>query len=486
LFRTFIGKFTFFFWSVFLIVNIPIYIFGNVYFQKLLKNSEQEKITLMLKTIQPVLAFDISFNQHKQIKNILNNILEYKDIENIQLISQNGNILFNQYKDKNSSNKYFKNENIIKDPFTKIVIAKVIIIYSNKHLQNLNNKVFTTFFLIFLFALLIYLITYFSIKKDFNALRIISKSLQEYSKTKITKPIILNNKSEEINTIANIANEMIVNIAQYVQQLKSFNSELKIQVQKEVKKQEKQEGLMIHQSRQAAMGEMIESIAHQWRQPLNIIGIATANIQTQYMLKTLNDKDFNENMELISLNINYMSNTIDDFRNFLDPNRNITEFNPIKTIQDTITILNAQLKNNNIHHNIKIKDEILCYGVENEFKQVIFILINNSKDAIISQLKSGKRKEGNIDISIEKIYNDGIIKICDNGGGINKKDINSIFDAYFTTKFQSKGTGIGLYIANNIITSRMNGYIGVVNKNDGCCFTIKLPLHNTKSKEISK
>ncbi|MBU1928118.1 HAMP domain-containing histidine kinase [bacterium] len=307
--------------------------------------------------------------------------------------------------------------------------------------------------------------------------------MKEYSFTKKMQPIMLQSNSEEINTIANVTNQMIANISHYLLQLKSFNNELKEQIKNEILKQQKQESLMIHQSRQAAMGEMLESIAHQWRQPLNIIGLATANIETEYKLGILNEKKFDEKMEIVSLNLHYMSNTIDDFRNFLNPERKLGRFNPQKSIQEVLSILDAQLQHKNILSKLIEESGITLNGVENEFKQVIFILLSNAKDAIMLQMQKQSISQGSITISIKQEKYEGVIEICDNGGGIDEAILHSIFDPYFTTKFNANGTGIGLYIAKNIIESRMEGTLRAKNSGEGSCFTIRTSLKNLEEKE---
>ena len=265
-------------------------------------------------------------------------------------------------------------------------------------------------------------------------------------------------------------------LAKQQKQIESFNIELEKRVQEEIVKQQNQERLMIHQSRQAAMGEMLESIAHQWRQPLNIIGIATANLETQYLVGSITKEDFHKNMEIVASNINYMSNTIDDFRNFLNPNREMVEFLPEKSIEDITRTLDAQIQSNKIIHNSDIQCHIALHGVENEFKQVLFILLNNSIDAIRLEIKKGAIKQGVITTTLNCRDNKGIIEVSDNGGGIDSNIIESIFDPYFTTKGNASGTGIGLHIAKNIIESRMKGLLSVENIEGGSCFSMVLPL----------
>ena len=259
-------------------------------------------------------------------------------------------------------------------------------------------------------------------------------------------------------------------------QLASFNAILEKRVQEEVAKQQDQERLMVHQSRQAAMGEMLESIAHQWRQPLNIIGLATANLETQFKVGAMNDKEFHDKMGIIALNIKYMSDTIDDFRKFLNPQREMSTFLAEKSIDEVLTILSAQFKSNEIANTLEINCQPYLYGVENEFKQVMFILLNNSVDAIKTQISENRSEYGSIGVSINCDDDKAIIEVSDNGGGVDVNIIDAIFNPYVTTKSESYGTGIGLYIAKNIIETRMKGSLGVKNIPSGACFTITVPL----------
>jgi len=476
MFKTLIGKFTFFFWLLFLLVTIPIYIFGNFHFKNILKDSEEEKITLTLNTLKPIIALNLSFNQQEQLHKILDGLFEHKDIQTIKLTSPQEIELYFKARQKDKLEKVIQYKSTILDPFSKTIIATITLDYSNIHILQFNNKIFMILLLTFIFALMIFSISFYYIAGDLKALRLIANSLRQYSMSKDMELIVQSSKSREINTIASVANQMVTNIAQYVQQLESFNLKLEQRVKEEILKQKNQESMMIHQSRQAAMGEMIESIAHQWRQPLNIIGSATVNLETEYTLGLMDEKKFHNIMEIISLNINYMSDTIDDFRNFLNPTKETNDFDPKKCIQAVLTILDVQLHNNKIIHTIKCDNDMLFHGIENEFKQVLFILFSNTQDAIKMQIEKKYIEKGEINISLSSQNNQGIIKISDNGGGIDTDKIDSIFEPYFTTKAHAKGTGIGLYIAKNIIQNRMKGSLSVKNTEFGCCFTIAIPL----------
>jgi len=171
----------------------------------------------------------------------------------------------------------------------------------------------------------------------------------------------------------------------------------------------------------------------------------------------------------INKQLNYMSKTIDDFRDFFIPSKTKVQFDVCHVIKDVHDILRPQLENNSIKFNF-ICDEILFYGFPNEFKQVIINILNNSKDAIVMN----KIVDGEINVEVKKIENNILITIKDNGGGIDNSIINKVFNPYFTTKFESKGTGIGLYMSKMIIEKSMDGVLSVESINETTLFTIKL------------
>ena len=469
--NTFTSKFTFFFWSVFLIITIPIYIFGTFYIKDVLQTTEHEKIQLMVNTLKPTIALNLSFEQDEELQTVFNTILKETNIIKIEFDS---NILQKTFvKKKNGKVSLLLYETSVVDPFDTNSVAKIKIYYSNDYLITLYNKVNTALLIISLFSLVVFFTFYIFMKKELNALTHIANIFQNYSKSKPITAIETKSKTLEIITITKTANEMIQNISTYFSELQHLNSKLENIVKEKVEELHMQERMLVHQSRQAAMGEMIESIAHQWRQPLNIIGIASANLEMEHDLGIKNDKNFKEKMQIIFTNINYMSNTIDDFRDFLNPDRELLYFNPKDSIEDVYKILSAQLSNNNINLELNSNEEVQLYGIENEFKQVVFILLNNAQDAIKSLQKESKIEKGIINIKLAKRNENISISFCDNGGGIPDDVINSIFNPYFTTKFASSGTGIGLYMAKNIIESRMHGSLETYNTETGCCFEIQ-------------
>ena len=261
-------------------------------------------------------------------------------------------------------------------------------------------------------------------------------------------------------------------------QLENLLKDLKLRVEEEVEKRMEKEQLLIHQSKLAAMGEMIGAIAHQWRQPLNALGLIVQGIKDAHEYGELNKDYIDESVNKSMMQIKFMSKTIDDFRNFFGPDKQKITFDVIKAVEEVLSILNAMLKNNSIDVKVECKQSrLLVDGYPNEFKQVVMNLINNAKDAIIEAKEKGiltPDEKGLIAVDVKKDVDKVIIKISDNGGGIPEKIIDRIFEPYFTTKEQGKGTGIGLYMSKMIIESNMGGRIYAENVENGAMFTIEL------------
>ncbi|MGP2656702.1 cache domain-containing protein [Malaciobacter sp. WC5094] len=228
----------------------------------------------------------------------------------------------------------------------------------------------------------------------------------------------------------------------------------------------KQEKLLIQKSKMAAMGEMIGNIAHQWRQPLSQISGLFFDIESAYDFKELDKKYLTKRVDEANDILEYMSRTIDDFRNFFNPNSIREEFNIKETITNAVKIVNSTLNYHNIQIQIQIDQELKINGYKNEYAQAIINIISNAKDILI---------ERKIKDPLIKIYMKDKNTLCieDNAGGINKEIIEKIFDPYFTTKFDY-GTGIGLYMTKLIIEEKMNGVIEVENSQLGAIFSIEI------------
>jgi PAS domain S-box-containing protein len=260
-----------------------------------------------------------------------------------------------------------------------------------------------------------------------------------------------------------------------ITQLKELNDKLELKVEKGIEEIRSKDELLAHQSKLAAMGEMIGAIAHQWRQPLNALAVQVQFMEDDFE-DGLIDKEYlneykKENMKLI----NFMSKTIDDFRNFFRVDKEKVLFDINEKINETINILTPQLNSHKVV--LELKGESFdTLGFPSEFQQVVLNIINNAKDAISEK----EKEDGKIVIEIKKTDKDyGIIQISDNAGGIPDDILNRVFDPYFTTKDQGKGTGLGLYMSKMIIEQNLDGELSVINDNDGAKFTIKLKIEQS-------
>ena len=243
-------------------------------------------------------------------------------------------------------------------------------------------------------------------------------------------------------------------------------------INKEVERNRQQQLLMLHQSRLAQMGEMISMIAHQWRQPLNSLSILNQTIILKYKLNKL-DKEYLSYFDTNSQKqIQHMSKTIDDFRDFFKPEKELTKFSLNSTITDTIDMLKPILEKNNIDIIFNQKEELQTTGYKNELGQSILNIINNAKDILIENNIKNKK----IDISLIKDKTTITIIIKDNAGGIPTDIIDKVFIPYFSTKSDKNGTGLGLYMTKIIIEEHMNGEITVSNDKDGAVFKIILKI----------
>ena len=241
-----------------------------------------------------------------------------------------------------------------------------------------------------------------------------------------------------------------------------------------------QQNMLAQQSKMAAMGEMIGNIAHQWRQPLSTITTAATGIALQKELNILSDEQLYDSTKKINESAQYLSKTIDDFRNFFSPNKEKTTFLIKKTFEKTLNLLEAQFHSKDIDIITDIKD-LELYTIENELIQALINILNNAKDELI-KLESEHKKL--IFINVSKENKKVIISIKDNAGGVPTENIDRIFEPYFTTKHKSQGTGIGLYMTEEIVVKHLNGEIFVENKDfiyedkcyKGAEFKIELPM----------
>jgi signal transduction histidine kinase len=231
-----------------------------------------------------------------------------------------------------------------------------------------------------------------------------------------------------------------------------------------------QDAILIQQSKSAQMGEMINMIAHQWRQPLNAISSAVIKLNLQSEMDILTKQEINETTKFIEDMTQKMSQTINDFMNFTKPNnkKELISFNVV--FEDIFNIIGTQLRNHNITVSIDIQNEATIFTYKKELEHILINIITNARDA----LEELDDKNKYIDIKVVTKSYLCIIKISDNGGGIDDDIIDRVFNPYFTTKDSNKGTGLGLYMSKKLLQEHLAGDIFVQNKNNGAEFTIIL------------
>ncbi len=250
--------------------------------------------------------------------------------------------------------------------------------------------------------------------------------------------------------------------------LKALNDSLFMKVQCGIQEAKQKDKKILEQAKLARIGSMISMIAHQWRQPLTQLSSILMELETATRFKKVDENHIYSAIEKSDKMIEFMSNTIDDFRNFYKPDKIKEEFLVSQACSKAINIIDATLKNFGIKLNVNIKNDKKVYGYPTEFAQVILNLLSNAKDILVEK----EIKNPRIDMSIESKGILSIITIKDNAGGINEKNQELIFDPYYSTKESSKGTGLGLYISKLIIERNMGGELSVYNDEEGAIFKI--------------
>ncbi len=273
-----------------------------------------------------------------------------------------------------------------------------------------------------------------------------------------------------------------INSCLNVQKLEEKNNELenltlnlKDEVRKALNNYKEKEKQFFEQLKMAQMGELIGNIAHQWRQPLSVISTAASGMKIKKELTILSDEDFFHYADSILNNVNFLSDTIDEFRDYIKESNREKEI----IVQDRVKMAFKMVETSYQIENIKIiEDKIEINPIKfklilGELLQVIIAILNNAREAL-----SGKK-------SLDKwvkysVFKDGysvVITIEDNAGGIKDEIIDKIFNPYFTTKHQTQGTGIGLYSSYDIVVNHLGGTLDVKNSENGAKFYIKLPLY---------
>ncbi len=262
-------------------------------------------------------------------------------------------------------------------------------------------------------------------------------------------------------------------------ELKDINNNLEKRITEEVEKNKKTQEQLFKSEKLASMGEMIGNIAHQWRQPLSIISTAATGIILQKEYGKLTDEQLLQNCTVIDENAQYLSKTIDDFRDFIKGDKKSILFNLQETFESFLHLIEPSMKNHNILVIINNDKNTQLENHPNELIQCFINIYNNARDV----LKPSSLEKKYIFISTQETKKFVIIHFLDNGGGIDPNILPKIFEPYFTTKHKSQGTGLGLHMTYNLIVYGMKGSIEVKNTNysyekkdyTGAEFIITLP-----------
>jgi len=254
---------------------------------------------------------------------------------------------------------------------------------------------------------------------------------------------------------------------------------LQARINKEVKKNWEQNKLLIQQSKMASMGEMIGHIGHQWRQPLNSLGLLFQKLNKAYQKEKLTDELMKNSAEKAMYIMNQMSETINDFKDFFKDDKSVQLCDLTSVVEHASSLVEPSIEANKIKLVINSTHDISILCLKNELSQVILNILTNAMDALIQN----NVENPEILLSIDKIDNDATIIIEDNAGGIADNIIEKIFEPYFTTKENENGTGIGLYMSQTIIQKHMNGQIKVNNTVSGASFKIVLPINSKETHE---
>ena len=288
-----------------------------------------------------------------------------------------------------------------------------------------------------------------NIQKNEIVIKDATKVLENIKSGNLGARVTKHSNNDSLNELKIMMNDMIDN--------------LEDKIQKEITQRVEQEQILIQQSKLASMGEMIGNIAHQWRQPLTQISAIHMNMKVTY--------DFDRfTKEYLDTKIKEANKLTSYFQNFFKPQGEKECFSIEKACREAFHILESSLTYHGINVEFNVIEDTDVFGYKNEYSQVILNVLSNAKDILLER----KIEEPNVNIEIKEGENFAIVKIKDNAGGVKDEIIDKIFEPYFTTRYKTQGTGIGLYMSKNIIERNMNGFINVKNIDNGALFTIKV------------
>ncbi|WP_323665691.1 sensor histidine kinase [Aliarcobacter butzleri] len=418
---------------------------------------EDEKIDSIVKTLTPIISINLTLGLEENIKELIkDNMQNHNEVIGIRILNSDKKIVYEEYKSDIKKARVYNID--LYDAILKTKIGDLNLYYTFSSIYSELLSEFNIFlFLITIFFILSLLISSLLIKFNLKPLKSLKDKMLNYSLD--SKTIFEEeNFKNEISLINNSAYKMIKKIEEEV--------EKRILYEKDI----------MQKTRLASMGEMLDNIAHQWRQPLMKINAILLNTDRNIELKNYDEKYLKDRLDDISNTVYFMSNTIETFREFLNPNKTKQEFEISESIEKSLKVLNTSLKGINIDID---KKEIFINQIESEFMQVIISILSNA----IEILNERNIKNKLLNISIYEDEKNIFISIEDNASGIDKNNLDKLFDPYFTTKHKTGGTGMGLYISKIIMMNSFNGDIKVENSSLGAKFILNIPKQKGKEDE---
>jgi C4-dicarboxylate-specific signal transduction histidine kinase len=378
--------------------------------------------------------------------------------------------------------------------YTKVNVGNQFFTVVSEHstkeaLKLLNNITLVIIIVVTCVVVMCILLLYLGMKhliKPINNLSKVAKEIEHGNLESFAEAY----NNDELGLLADSFNKMTHKLKENTIQLKEFNLGLQKKISSEIEKTRKMEQMLFEQKKFADMGQMINAIAHQWRQPLNNIGLIQQYLSEGFRNKSITEEEFESYSKSLMEIVSNMSSTIDDFRTFFTSNKQKDRFNVINALKEFMRLTTPQLNSSNIkyvircyvcanHHVFDVENlstscdcpSMEIVGHAGEFKQVMQNIVSNAKDEFVENGIESPMLTISISIDESSIT----ISFKDNAGGIPENVLPNIFDPYFTTKAEGKGTGIGLYISKVIIDEHFGGRLRAVNVEGGAEFSISVP-----------
>jgi signal transduction histidine kinase len=477
-----------------LVAMLWIIIIAGFFFQTGVKNfaqtSEINKIKAISDTLAESLPTMIELGLSKEIEQEVNATFNRHKHLTVILVKERSFV--RKYSKIDYDNDYFEVESDIKNSLQYEPIGKVTIRYSKTEYNEFLSKQLKA--LLFMVAVAIF----FSIASSFYIrymLRPLSLLATELVNIDVSEPSLKFQKDTGTSEFSIIRNSIISafeKVKEYQNEIRNINANLENLVQERtielsgaIEDLRQKDEMLVVQSRFSAMGEMIANIAHQWRQPLNII--KSSNSLVSFFKKTnkLTDEILQEQNKNIDRQVDYLSQTIEDFRNFYRDEEKI-KFSLREAIEKSISLVHPSLDSNSIELHAVYEQDSFLLGSQSRLMQTIVNIINNAKDAI-----NEKNSQRLILMTIGVSNDAPFVKISDSGGGISASALNRLFEPYFTTKHKSQGTGLGLYMSKLIVEKHFGAQISCVNESFkvdgneyfGAAFTILFD-HNSNQMQV--